>query len=92
MSMYTLTVIWGTLFMVVLALAATRKWIASHEDDTLHLHESDAKIVRQQSWLARTLARLDLCGKSLTILVVLYGVALIARVVYLAWIESLKMQ
>lgn len=92
MSMYTLTVIWGSLLMVVLVLAGTRKWVASHEDDTLHLHESDAKIVRQQSWLARTLARLDLCGKVLTVAVVLYGAALVGRVVYLAWMESLKIQ
>jgi len=90
MSMYTLTMIWSSLFIVVLVLAGTRKWVASHEDDTLHLHDSDAKIVRQQSWLARALDRLDLWGKALTAVVFLYGVALVARVVYMAWIESLK--
>jgi hypothetical protein len=46
--------------------------------------------MQRQSSLATFLNRIDVAGKSLTVLVVLYGLAIVARFVYLAWMESLR--
>lgn len=76
--------------MIVLLLAGTRKWVSSHEDDMLHLRDSDGNIVRQQTWTATTLNRIDHWGKVLTAVVVVYGLVLLGRVFYMAWIEATR--
>jgi hypothetical protein len=92
MILSSLTIIWGALFAVVLCLAITRRWMARNEDDSLHLHQFDGAIVRRQSLVATLPNRLDTVGKSLTEVMVFYGIALIGRVTYLAWADSLQIQ
>lgn len=92
MTLTTLTTIWAALFAVVLFLAVARRWAARREDDTLHLHDFDEGLIHRQSSLAHFLDRVDLLGKTLTIVVLLYGTALIGRVFYLAWVDSLRMK
>ena len=88
MLMTSLTIIWAALLVTVLFLALARRWAARQEDDSLHLHEFDTGIVRQQSSLAHRLNRLDAAGKTMTVVVVLYGVALLARFAYLVWLDG----
>jgi len=90
MTLSSLTIMWGALFAAVLCLALMRRWAARREDDSLHLHEFESAIVQRQSSLATFLNRVDIAGKSLTIVVVLYGLALIGRVIYMAWVDSLQ--
>jgi hypothetical protein len=92
MTLVTLTTIWAALLAVVLFLSLARKWAARREDDSLHLHDFDAGLVQRQSSLATHLDRIDVLGKALTVVVLLYGAALIGRVLYLAWMDSLSMK
>jgi hypothetical protein len=84
--MTTLTVlvwIWRGLLLSVIILAVVRKWVSRREDDTLHLGDFEAKLVRQQTSVATTLNQVDRWGKFLTLTALLYGVALVAGLVYM---------
>ena len=82
------TAIWVVLFLAVATLAGVRKWVTREEDDTLHLGLPDGSFSKRQNALAGMLDRVVRWGKSLTIVMVVYGVALLARMVYQAWLES----
>jgi hypothetical protein len=88
MTLLTLACIWGGLALAVLVLAMARRWVSRREDDTVHLADSEAPLVQQQASVATVLSRLDRWGKSLTMIVLLYGLALIGRVVYMGWVAS----
>jgi hypothetical protein len=90
MTLISLTIVWAVLATVVVFLLVLRKWFVRHEDDTLHLHELDTAIAQRQSSLASLLNRVDWVGKSLTVVVLVYGMALLGRIFYLAWVDSLR--
>ncbi|MGA3074444.1 MAG: hypothetical protein ABSG56_12195 [Bryobacteraceae bacterium] len=75
-------IFWGVLAIVVVFLIIYRKQIASHEDDSIHLEGS---VPTQQVALAHRLASIDKWGKTLTIVVAVYGVALAAIYLYQVW-------
>lgn len=75
-------IFWGVLAIVVVFLIIYRKQIASHEDDSIHLEGS---VPTQQVALAHRLAAIDKWGKTLTIVVAVYGVALAAIYLYQIW-------
>lgn len=84
-------VVWAALALVVLALAVWRQIIDIHEDDSIHLRENQAGLVTEQVSLAHKVRAIDRLGKTLTVVVLLYGIALAGWVVYLQWIESSKL-
>jgi hypothetical protein len=88
LTVSTLTSIWCGLFLAVLLLAGVRKWVSRREDDTVHLADGEVGLVRYQAWIAIILKRVDRWGKALTAVVLLYGLAIIARVLYTGWVES----
>jgi heme/copper-type cytochrome/quinol oxidase subunit 2 len=75
-------VFWGVLAIVVVALIIYRKSVTSQEDDSLHLEGS---MPTQQVALAHRVNAIDRWGKTLTIIVALYGLALAALYVYQIW-------
>jgi hypothetical protein len=75
-------VFWGVLAIAVVFLIFYRKAVASHEDDSLHL-EGGASM--QQMSMAHRLALIDRWGKTLTVLVMVYGIALAAIYLYQVW-------
>jgi hypothetical protein len=68
-----------------------RKWVSRREDDNVHLADFEAPRVQQQASVATVLSRLDRWGKSLTAILLLYGLALIARVLYMGLVDSSQM-
>jgi hypothetical protein len=88
MSMTIVVSIWVVLFLAVATLAGVRKWVAREEDDTLHLGQTGGSFSKRQTALAATLDRVDKFGKALTVVMVVYGLALLGRIVYQAWLES----
>src|ERR1039458_10847642 len=68
-------VFWGVLAIVVVFLIISRKRVSSREDDSLHLAGSGPA---DQIALAHRLASIDRWGKTLTIIMAVYGVALAA--------------
>jgi len=75
-------VFWGVLAIVVLFLIIYRKSITNREDDSIHLEGS---VPTEQVSLAHRLAMIDRWGKTLTVIVAVYGVALAAIYLYQVW-------
>jgi hypothetical protein len=88
MSMILVTAIWVVLFLAVASLAVVRKWASREEDDSLHLKSAEVALAQKQTALAGYLDRVDRWGKALTIVVVVYGLALLVRVLYQGWVDS----
>ncbi len=68
-------VIWGVLGVALLLLVFYRSRVSAHEDDTLHVSH-DTNLVSEQAVLASKLGAVDKWGKILTIILVVYGLAL----------------
>ncbi len=83
--------VWAAMVVAILALAAWRQVIGMHEDDSIHLHDRQSGLVQQQFTLAGKIRSIDRAGKALTIVAVLYGVALAGWVLYQQWIGSMKL-
>ena len=81
---------WLALAGVVLALALYRKIVSRTEDDLIHMHQADAVLISRQMAFARRLELIDFWGKTLTILAAVFGLALLALLVYQKWVESLQ--
>ncbi len=73
---------WGVLAIIVIGLVVYRRTIASQEDDSLHLEGSGPS---EQVALGHRLESIDRWGKALTVLAVLYGLALAGLYVYQLW-------
>jgi hypothetical protein len=86
---YILT--WIPLAVVVLALAIYRMVVASHEDETIHIREDEAAAVASQVKLGRRLELIELWGKVLTVVVVLYGLVIGAMYLYYVWQQGAKL-
>jgi hypothetical protein len=83
--MMTMAVIWLAIASVVFGLAVYRKLVARNEDDILHVRDSEAGKIAQQSMMASRLDRVDKWGKALTVLAFVLGVFLAAAVLYQQW-------
>lgn len=76
MNLLPYFIAWTALAVVLLGVALMRRQIASREDDSLHLANSEAALVTGQVELAKKLDTLDRWGKLLTILLAASGIAL----------------
>lgn len=83
-------VIWVVMATVVGALALYRKFISREEVDVIHLRDSEATVVSEQSTLARRLDMIDRWGKVLTIVLIIYGVLIASIWLFYAWKESVQ--
>jgi hypothetical protein len=84
--MFALYVAWTVLACVIVALASWRKIAARQEDDYLHIGRPDA--IASQFAVARKLDRIDRWGKILTAALVVYGLVLLLRLLYVGWVSS----
>jgi len=75
-------VFWGVLALAVIFLIIYRKSVSSREDDSIHLEGS---IATEQVALGHRLTMIDRWGKSLTVIAVLYGLALAGLYMYQVW-------
>jgi len=88
MNLMPLTVIWAILAAVIVILLIYRARLARQEDESLHVLDSDASKVSQQMTIAQKLEVVDRWGKILTVLAVLYGLALLGLFLWDAWERS----
>ena len=84
-------IIWAGMALVVLILAAWRQFIDLHEDDTIHLGEQQAGMVKEQVTMARKIGTIDHWAKLLALATVIYGVALGGFYLYQQWVDSSKL-
>lgn len=79
---------WAVLGVVVLVLAIYRSAVAGHEDDSLHVMAGEAPVIVEQQKIGRKIEHIELWGKSLTALLVIYGLVLGGIYLYHAWLQS----
>ncbi|HXG34478.1 MAG TPA: hypothetical protein VNJ11_14020 [Bryobacteraceae bacterium] len=79
---------WAVLATIVIVLAIYRKRVAAQEDDIIHLEDTSGTTLARQMEIARKLDTIDRWGKSLTVVALIYGLALGAAYLYRAWLES----
>jgi hypothetical protein len=77
--------LWIAFAAVVIVMIAWRKVVARQEDETLHVMNTGA--ISHQVDVAHKLDVIDKWGKILTIVTVVYGLALGAFYLYRSWIE-----
>ncbi|HET8547899.1 MAG TPA: hypothetical protein VFL57_07845 [Bryobacteraceae bacterium] len=76
---------WGILGLTVLALAAYRTQLGRREDDRIHFSDREAALVTEQTQVAHRIEVIEKWGKTLTVLLVLYGIAIGAYYLYTLW-------
>jgi hypothetical protein len=76
---------WALLAIVVAVLAAYRLSLSHREDDTLHLAVPEASLIPQQTHLAARIHKIEVWGKTLTVIMAVYGLTLLAFWVYKVW-------
>jgi hypothetical protein len=84
------TVLWMALALVVIGLIAYRQWIAKNEDDSLHIADSEMGMVSQQVVVAHKLDIVDRWGKALTVVALVYGLAVAGIYLLQGWQTSVR--
>lgn len=90
--MIYLFTLWLALGAAIMAMALYRRSVSRNEDDMLHLSPGTEHIVQQQATIAGQLDWIDKWGKALTVVEVVFGLALASAWLYQAWIDSTKLQ
>ena len=83
---------WAFLAVIVLCLALYRFTLASHEDESIHVSSVEVHQVAEQQQVFGKLNRVEFWGKLLTVVVLLYGLAIAGAYVYNAWVQSSQVQ
>jgi len=78
-------VTWAIMALIVLALLLYRTLLALHEDDNLHIAESEQPMIRQQMAFYRIMDRIDHWGEALTAITVAGGLVIAAAYIYQVW-------
>jgi hypothetical protein len=84
--MLALSVVWAVLATAVAVLIIARKIAARNEDDTIHVNS--AAVDTRQTTIAHTLDVIDRWGVTLTVIVVVYGLALLGVFLYNSWVQG----
>jgi hypothetical protein len=93
MNLIPYIAIWAFFGLAVLALALYRKILTFHGDDEfVHLTEGEQRLIPQQVALANKLVVIDRWGKTLTIVVAAFGLAIVAFGLFQAWQVSLQIK
>jgi hypothetical protein len=87
-NLFPFTVLWMFLAVVVVGLIFYRMWIAKDEDDTLHVMEGDDGKVSQQTVMAQKLEIIDHWGQTLTVVALVFGLAMGSVYLYQVWSAS----
>jgi hypothetical protein len=87
-NLFPFAVLWMFLALVVVGLILYRRWVAKDEEDSIHVLDSDAGQVAQQTVMAAKLNGIDHWGKTLTIVVLVYGLAISSVFLYQAWLAG----
>lgn len=88
MTVYT--TVWGALALLLIMLAVYRKMKTREEDDSVHVSGANWSVVDKQQTMAHSIAQIDRVGLILTIITVVYGLALAGVYIYNIWQQGQK--
>ncbi len=83
---------WVALAIVVLILAVYRIAVASHDDETLHLHQNEGALIAAQQKLSRRVTAVDQWGMLLTAVLAIYSLVLLSNYLYHTWVKVYQIQ
>jgi cyanate permease len=75
-------VIWAVLATVVVFLALYRRHLYMKSDELLHVLDAEAPMIGSQAETAKKLEKIDFWGKTLTVIVGLYALAIGGMYIY----------
>lgn len=81
-------VLWAVLALAVIGLIIYRRFVSASEDDMIHVGNEAGSVTTQQVTVAQKLDQIDKWGKTLTVVVVVYGIILGAIYVYQSWVSG----
>jgi len=81
-------VLWAVLALAVVGLIIYRRVVSASEDDMIHVSDAAGSVTAQQVTVAQKLDQIDKWGKTLTVVVVVYGVVLAGIYVYQSWVSG----
>jgi hypothetical protein len=81
-------VLWAVLALAVIGLIVYRRIVSAGEDDMIHVSDAAGAVASQQVSVAQKLDQIDKWGKTLTVVVVVYGIILGAVYVYQSWVAG----
>ena len=84
--------VWAVLAVGVLALVGYRMSVAHHDDASLDVLEKNAGVIAQQTLAIQRIGAIDRWGKSLTVLTILYGLAIAGVYIAHGWLEATKIR
>ncbi|HKW96465.1 MAG TPA: hypothetical protein VJN43_01980 [Bryobacteraceae bacterium] len=79
---------WVALACGVAGLAIYRRMISGQEDEMIHVRDSESVHISHQATMAQRLEIIDRWGKILTVVALVYGVALAAAYFYQVWMAG----
>ncbi|HLH16056.1 MAG TPA: hypothetical protein VKX45_02500 [Bryobacteraceae bacterium] len=88
MNYVPLLIVWGLLAASTMVLIVWRLFVASGEDDALHLADGEQAMLRQQTVVAEKLELIDKWGKALTAMTVLLGLTIAGIYLYHLWVTT----
>ncbi len=81
-------VIWAVLATVVIFLAIWRHKVFARSDEVLHVLDAEAPMVSDQQVVAKKLEKIDFWGKTLTVLVAMYALAIAGWYIYSSMMDT----
>ncbi|HEV2351608.1 MAG TPA: hypothetical protein VG028_17390 [Terriglobia bacterium] len=81
---------WSVLALVVLAIGVYRITLARRDDRSLDLMVQDEHVIADQKQAVKRIKTIDHWGQALTILTVLYGLAIAFVYFYQVWQEATR--
>lgn len=76
---------WALLAVVVAILAVYRLSLGHHEDVMVHLTGPEASLIPDQTHLATRMRKVEVWGQTLTVIMAVYGLTLLAVWAYKVW-------
>ena len=80
--MTAFVIFWAILGVATLALALYRKFVSMREDDYVHLSAGEERLIPQQVATFKKIGAIDRWGITMTIVTVVFGLALAALYLY----------
>lgn len=87
-NLVTHLVIWAVLATIMVFLAIYRRRVFMKGDELLHVLDEEAPLIHNQEVVAKKLDKLDLWGKILTTVVVLYAVTIGGLYLYFMFTDT----
>ncbi|MCW5963132.1 MAG: hypothetical protein KIT83_03760 [Bryobacterales bacterium] len=83
-----LAISWAVLTLIVIALAIYKKRLDGHIDEHIHVSVAEEGVLKEQLAETHRSEVVEKWGKALTVVVFLYGLAIVGMLAYHQWVVA----